>query len=193
MKRLTGFSRSRAAVFTHDLLMILLAWLGAYWLRFTLEAVPADHWRQALLLLPVVWLSQGAMFWYFGLYRGIWRFASIPDLTRILKAVATSVVIAATLSFILTRLKDVPRSVFILDGILLVLLLGGPRLVYRWWKGRHFYRWMQDRNLRTEESKNALIVGAGRAGEMLTRDPFRDQGPDRPVPPVDDNHPPAGR
>ena len=193
MKRLTGFSRSRAAVFTHDLLMILLAWLGAYWLRFNLEAVPADHWRQALLLLPVVWLSQGAMFWYFGLYRGIWRFASIPDLTRILKAVATGVVIAATLSFILTRLKDVPRSVFILDGILLVLLLGGPRLVYRWWKDRHFYRWMQDRNLRTEESKNALIVGAGRAGEMLTRDLLRDQGPYRPVAYVDDNPRMAGR
>src|SRR3990172_1096852 len=105
MKRLTGFSRSRAAVFTHDLLMIMLAWLGAYWLRFNLEAVPADHWRQALLLLPVVWLSQGAMFWYFGLYRGIWRFASMPDLIRITKAVTVGVSLTVAAIFLVTRME----------------------------------------------------------------------------------------
>src|SRR3989344_2744538 len=132
MKKTLWLFRSRAAVFSHDLLMVPIAWFGAYWLRFNLDMIPEGFFHQALMLLPIVLAAQGGMFWHFGLYRGIWRFASIPDLMRILKAVVAGVVVAATVSFILTRLQNVPRSVFILDGILLVLLLGGPRFLYRW-------------------------------------------------------------
>ena len=146
MKKILWHFRSRAAVLTHDLLMVPIAWFGAYWLRFNLDPIPEGFFHQALVLLPVVWIAQGGMFWYFGLYRGIWRFASIPDLVRIIKAVTAGVVVAATVSFILTRLQGVPRSVFILDGILLVLLLGGPRFIYRWFKDRHLYRWAHDRS-----------------------------------------------
>ena len=109
-------------------------------------------------MLPVVLLLQGAAFWYFGLYRGIWRFASIPDLVRIVKAVATGVVVSAVVIFLWTRLEGVPRSVFVLDAVLLGLLLGGPRMLYRWLKDRHLY---------LRDGKRALIVGAGQAGEML--------------------------
>lgn len=189
MKEILWFFRSRAAVFAHDLLMVPFAWFSAYWLRFNLEAIPEGFLNQALMLLPVIWVVQGGMFWYFGLYRGIWRFASVPDLMRIVKAVAAGVVVAATVSFILTRLQDVPRSVFILDGIILVLLLGGPRFIYRWIKDRHLYSWSADRSLPANgEIKNALIVGAGKAGEMLVRDLLREQpGAYRPAAFVDDN------
>ena len=189
MKETFWLFRSRFAVFTHDLLMVPIAWFGAYWLRFNLGSIPETFLHQSLLLLPVVWIAQGGMFWYFGLYRGIWRFASIPDLLRIVKAVITGVVIAATASFILTRLESVPRSVFILEGLLLVLLLGGPRFIYRWLKDRHLYRWTPGTGGHDiVESKNALIVGAGKAGEMLTRDLLRDPaGPFRPVAFVDDD------
>jgi len=189
MKEILWAFRSRAAVFTHDLLMVPIAWFGAYWLRFNLEPIPEGFLQQAFVLLPVVWIAQGGMFWYFGLYRGIWRFASIPDLVRIIKAVAASIVVAATVSFILTRLQSVPRSVFILDGILLVLLLGGPRFIYRSLKDRHLYRWSPGTGAHdTGESKNALIVGAGKAGEMLTRDLLRDPaGPFQPAAFVDDD------
>lgn len=174
MKDMLWFFRSRTAVFAHDFLMVPVAWLGAYWLRFNLDPIPEGFFNQALILLPVVWMAQGGMFWYFGLYRGIWRFASIPDLVRIVKAVAAGVVIAATVSFILTRLENVPRSVFLLDAILLVLLLGGPRFVYRLLKDHNLYDLMQTRNLSASEPrKNALIVGAGKAGETLVRDLLR--------------------
>ena len=175
MKKIFWRLRSRAAVFMHDFSMVPIAWFGAYWLRFNLDSFPPGFFEQALVLLPVVWIAQGGMFWYFGLYRGIWRFASVPDLTRILKAVTAGVVVAATAIFILTRLYGVPRSVFILDGILLVLLLGGPRFIYRLFKDHNFYRWIQDRRLTgNAERKNALIVGAGKAGETLARDLLRD-------------------
>ncbi|MDH5513341.1 MAG: polysaccharide biosynthesis protein, partial [Gammaproteobacteria bacterium] len=170
MKTLISHIRSRAAVFSHDLLMIPVAWFGAYWLRFNLDAIPEGYVAQALVLLPVVWVVQGGMFWYFSLYRGIWRFASIPDLIRIIKAVTAGVVVTAAACFILTRLHGVPRSVFILDGFLLVVLLGGPRFVYRLIKDHNLYQWIHARNfVSTGLRKNALIVGAGTAGETLAR------------------------
>ncbi len=195
MKEIFRLFRSRLAAFTHDLLMVPVAWFGAYWLRFNLDSIPEGFFHQALVLLPVVWVAQGGMFWYFGLYRGIWRFASIPDLMRIIKAVTAGVVIAATASFILTRLESVPRSVFFLEGILLVLLLGGPRFLYRSLKDRRLYRWTRGANAYDAgENKNALIVGAGKAGEMLTRDLLRDSaGPFQPVAFVDDDRNKIGK
>ena len=59
----------------------------AYWLRYNLGEIPDHFLRQAFVLLPFVVCIQGAVFVFFGLYRGVWRFASVPDLIRILKAV----------------------------------------------------------------------------------------------------------
>ena len=165
MNRLYSLLRTRAVIFGHDLVMIPLAWLGAYWLRFNFDGIPPEYWHQALATLPVLLVAQGSMFWYFGLYRGLWRFASVPDLFRIFKAVTIGVAIAAVLIFLFTRLQNVPRSVFVLDGFILVFLLGGPRFIYRLMKDRHLYR---------QAGKKVLIVGAGRAGEMLSRDLMRD-------------------
>jgi FlaA1/EpsC-like NDP-sugar epimerase len=159
--------RSRMSALIHDLVMIPVAWLVAYLLRFNLESVPEVYLKQALAVLPLVVVIQGAAFWYFGLYRGVWRFASVPDFIRILKAIVVGVLVSAAAIFLLTRMQNVPRSIFPLYGLILILLLGGPRLLYRWVKERQLY-------VRTESK--ALIVGAGRAGEMLVRDILRDQG-----------------
>ncbi len=171
--------RGRWAIVAHDLFVIPLAWLGAYWLRFNLGYVPAAMLRQSLVLLPVVIVVQGLVFWGMGLYRGIWRFASVPDLLRIFKAIIAGTAGSALVLFLWVRLAQVPRSAFVLDGLLLMVLLGGPRF---------FYRFFKDRGLYQPAGKKALIVGAGRAGEMLVRDLLR--GSDvgfRPVGFVDDN------
>jgi len=179
MMRLTSNLQNRYTAFLHDLLMIPAAWLGSYWLRFNLDGIPPEHWDQAVRMLPVMVVVQGILFWYFGLYRGVWRFASMPDLVRILKATLVGVAVAATLVFFFTRLQGVPRSVFVLDAVLLVMLLGGPRFVYRW---------IKDRRLYGQEVTNVLIVGAGQAGEMLVRDLLRDSlHAYRPVAFVDDD------
>ena len=119
------------------------------------------------------------------LYRGIWRFASIPDMARILKSALAGLAIITVISFFLTRLENVPRSVFVLDGILLILLLGGPRILYRWIKDRHLY---------LGSGKRTLIVGAGSAGELLARDLMRASSSScRPVAFVDDDPDKAGK
>jgi FlaA1/EpsC-like NDP-sugar epimerase len=179
LKRIVYKLQNRLTVFLHDLLMIPIAWLGAYWLRFNLDGIPEEFWSTALRMLPVVLALQGGLFWYFGLYRGVWRFASMPDLIRIVKAVIAGVALSAIGIFLFTRMQGVPRSVFVLDGILLVLLLGGSRFLYRW---------IKDRRLYGAVVTNALIVGAGQAGETLVRDLLRDHlHAYRPVVFVDDD------
>ena len=94
--------RSRSGAFAHDLLMIPVAWLGAFWLRFNLDSIPAGFLDQALRLLPVIVVIQSAAFLYFGLYRGVWRFASLPDLVRVLQAVVVGTVVCAFATFLMT-------------------------------------------------------------------------------------------
>ena len=177
--------RSRGGAIAHDLLMIPAAWLGALWLRFNLGSIPPEFLDQALRLLPMVVLVNGAIFLYFGLYRGVWRFASLPDLVRILQAVVVGVLLCAFATFFMTRMSHVPRSLYPLFAILLIVLLSGPRLTYRWFK---------DRWLRGEERKAVLIVGAGKAGEMLARSLLRESSRGyRPIGFVDDDPEKLGR
>mgnify|MGYP001817526438 FL=1 len=144
--------------------MIPIAWMLSYWIRYKIGEYPDHLLERALHLLPLVMLIQGSIFIYFGLYRGIWRFASLPDLSRIVRAVVVSTAIAAVVIFFLTRLEYVPRSVFIIDAILLILLLGGTRLSYRL---------LKDHRLGKEAAERVLVVGAGAAGEGLVRDLLR--------------------
>jgi FlaA1/EpsC-like NDP-sugar epimerase len=144
--------------------MIPLAWMGAYWLRFNLGAIPGLYLDTALALLPLVIVVNGGVFWYLGLYRGVWRFASLPDLVRIVKAVVIGTAIVTIAIFLLTRMSTVPRSVIPLQSLLLMLLLGGPRLLYRL---------VKDRKLYSVSASSVLIMGAGDAGEGLARDLLR--------------------
>ena len=177
--------RSRGGAFAHDLLMIPVAWLGALWLRFNLDSIPAEYLEQAILLLPLIVVVQGSVFLYFGLYRGVWRFASMPDLVRIIQAVVVGVSLCAVAAFLMTRLAYTPRSSFPLFAGLLTAFLGGPRLAYRWLKDRKYLPMV---------SRRMLIVGAGRAGEALVRDLLRAPSREyRPVGFVDDDPAKKGR
>lgn len=157
----------RIAVVAHDLLMLWAAWFLTNWVRFNLLPAPPS----VPLLppeLPIVMVAQGLVLWWTGLYRGLWRFASLPDLWNIARAgVLGSLAIALGL-FLFNRLEGVPRSVLVLYPVSLVVMLGAPRLLYRYWKDSRldFQRRMP--------SQRVLILGAGRAGETLMRDLGRD-------------------
>jgi len=155
--------RNRWLVIAHDLLWIPLAIWASFWLRFNLSEVPPIYLQPLHLLITISIPLQLLVFWYFGLYRGIWRFASIPDLLRILQAVLAGVLLSFILMFVLQRLEGIPRSVLVLYPVILVMGLATPRLFYRWLKDRHL-------NLKVSERKRALLIGAGQAGELLVRD-----------------------
>lgn len=174
-----------ALVVLHDLVAVVLAWLGAYLLRFNLD-LPSEFREAAISTLLWVVPLQALLFWYFGLYRGIWRFASLPDLKRILKAV--SVAALATPAVILAFRVEavVPRTVMILDPVLLLVIVGGSRLLYRAWReGR-----LLDVDL---NAKPVLVVGGGRAADALLRDLLQEAGQWRVVGVLDDAEENKGR
>jgi FlaA1/EpsC-like NDP-sugar epimerase len=176
---------SRSVAFVHDLLMVPVAWLGAYWLRFNLQDIPEPMLDYALWDLLLIVPVQVVVFRLFGLYRGVWRFASLPDLARIVKAVMVGLALSMATVFVVTRLEGVPRSVPVLYGLLLALFLSTPRLVYRWLKDHRFH---------LASGKRVLIVGAGQAGEMLLRDFLRGNAPGyQPIAFVDDDRRKWGR
>ncbi len=156
--------RSRAAAFVCDLTAIPLAWMGAFWLRFNMDRIPTAFLEASLDALPAVIVVQAAAAWSFGLYRGVWRFASVPDLVRIVKAIAAGVCLILPALFLLAQIQGIPRSIFPIYAIILLVLLGGPRLLYRWSKDRGLYR---------PQGRKALVIGAGEAGEMLVRELLR--------------------
>ena len=151
--------------FLHDAMAAALAWLLALWLRFNLDMPPenvAAAFGALLWLVPLYCVG----FWYFGLYRGLWRYASLNDLQRILQAVAVCA-LAATAIIVLFGVQLIPRSVIILHPPLLLLIMGGSRLAYRAWNERRLYgelRWT---------GNPVLILGAGEASASLVKELFR--------------------
>ena len=161
--RFFSFLINRWAAFLHDIVWVPIALVVAFWVRFNLGIIPEYYWQGIYQLLFVALIIQAICYWYFGLYRGIWRFASIPDVLQITKAVFVGVGVTLLIVFVVYRLEAVPRSILVLYPLFLFLGLSAPRLIYRWIKDQHLY-------LSQSKGKRVLLVGAGQAGEMLVRD-----------------------
>jgi FlaA1/EpsC-like NDP-sugar epimerase len=122
-----------------------------------------------------------------GLYRGLWRFASLPDLKRIAFAV-TAAALATPAMLILFRVEAVvPRSVLLLDPILLLVIMGGSRLAYRAWKEHRLVAVL------APDATPVLIAGAGSAADFLLRELQRNPGKWRAVGLLDDDSAKKGR
>ena len=174
------------AIILHDILAASCAWLGAYWLRFNL-AVPSEFQAAALSTLLWVVPLQAAVFWRFGLYRGIWRFASLPDLKRIVLAVGLAALLIPLVLVLFRVSAIVPRSVLILDPLLLVILMGGSRLAYRAWKEHRLTGMLHP------DSKPVLVAGAGSAADFLLRELARNPAGFHVVGLLDDSRDKQGR
>ena len=181
-----NFSPRTAAIILHDVLAATFAWLAAYWLRFNLD-VPPGFQASALSTLAWVVPLQAVVFWRFGLYRGIWRFASLPDLKRIVMAVGLAALLIPLVLVLFRVSVVVPRSVLILDPLLLVMLMGGSRLAYRAWKEHRLASVLHP------DSKPVLVAGAGSAADFLLRELARNPSGFRVVGLLDDSRDKRGR
>ncbi len=167
----------RTAIVLHDLCMVALCWTGLVQFRYAMLDVAAlpPVWSTEVLLVLV---AQGLVFWQVGLYRGVWRFASVPDLVNILKASMFGLLAILLVLFIYNRMGQAPRSVLVMYPFVLTLMLGAPRLLYRSWKDH-------GRINSDKAAIRVLILGAGQAGEALVRD-LRRTGAYQPVGFLDD-------
>lgn len=164
IKMKIALTNSRTALaLTHDFFAAAAAWYAAYLLRFNFE-IPVE---QHVMLLQTLWIAlplQVIAFVVFGLYRGTWRFASLSDLKRILLTVSVSAVVLVAVLFMLNTSFRVPRSVLILDPILLLLMMGGSRLIYRANKEHQLY------GAYLAKGEPVIVLGAGMAAMSLVKD-----------------------
>jgi FlaA1/EpsC-like NDP-sugar epimerase len=165
---------------THIALAALSGYL-ALWLRFD-GAVPPGLLSTFLQLLPWVLLIRGIVFALFGLYGGLWRYTGVWDLSRIIGAVFLSSAALYGLLYYPLGPAGYPRSIVVIDAVLLISFLGGIRLLWRILPG----------SIRLARGQRVLIVGAGDAGEMIVREMQR-KGSYRPVGFVDDDPAKMGR
>ena len=155
----------------HDVIMAALSFEAAVALRYYTYGAPQELfflWEGTLIFTIVCALT----FWRVGLYRGIWYYASLNDLIAIFKAVTLAILIFLPVMFVLTRLEDFPRTSLIINWPLLIVMLAGPRFLYRA---------LKDGNLRaafhkfdTDQSRiPVLLAGAGDQADSFIREMVR--------------------
>ncbi len=162
------YQSRRLAVISHDLIMVVVAWGLAFLTRYNFSMSDAA-WAMVWQTLVIVMIAQAIVFWVTGLYKGLWRFASLPDMWNISRAAGIGVLSVSLLLFLFNRMEGIPRTILLFYPVFLVFFLGVPRITYRMWKEHGL-------NLRNVVGrKKVLIVGAGRSGEMLVRDLLRER------------------
>jgi len=151
--------------YAHDIFMTALSFVVSAYLRLSYDnwGVLDDWFVSGALTMTAI---GAVVYWHMGLYRGIWRYASVRDLTTIAKAVSLILLLFLFAMFIWTRLESLPRSMPFINWLVLMALLGGPRLAYRV---------VRDRSLNFRDTPSGkrripvLLAGAGDGAELFIR------------------------
>jgi len=145
-----------------DVILVVLAYWSAYALKFgPFSDSPA--WKLYLRTLPVLVVVRLAAFLVFGIYRGIWRYTSMDDLLAFAKAVAAGSILSMLVILFKFRFQGFSRAVFLVDALVMLLLLAGSRVAFR------FFRKVLPSGA-VSNGRRVLIYGAGDAGELLLRE-----------------------
>ncbi len=132
----------------------------AFVIRFD-AAFSDNNVKIYLSYLPLLLLIRIAVFIREGLYKGLWRYASTDDLIKIIKSTTMGSILFLFSVHYLIGDTSYPKSIYILDWLLIIIISGGNRLFIRVFREYMFIEPMR---------KKILIVGAGDAGEMIVRE-----------------------
>ncbi len=149
--------------FLHDFLAIIFSYVLAYALRFNFQ-IPDEHLQVLLKTLPPIVLISTLCFYFIGLYRGIWRFASITDLKRIITSSFLAILFSIVFFFLYKGIGIVPRSVLVMHPLLLILIMGGSRFIYRAIKEHQLY------GLKASIGEPVIIIGSGQNAILLAKE-----------------------
>lgn len=152
--------------YTHDIFMAAASFVLSLYLRLG-EGFSAYASTDAFFQGGVAFTAiAAAVFLFMGLYRGVWRYASLSDLMAITRAATLVVLIFLLAMFLWTRMDTLPRSLPVINWFVLMALLGGPRFLYRLVKDRRFdLRFEGDGRPRVP----VLLAGAGDGAELFIR------------------------
>jgi O-antigen biosynthesis protein WbqV len=156
--------------FGHDVVMAALSFILSFYLRVgngIFDYSPQLIWGYDAAFA----ITAGVVFLWTGLYRGIWRYASLPDLVALLRAASLVILIFFPLMFLATRLEDLPRSMVGINWLLLTALLGGPRFAYRVFKDRGLDHLLEKAG---SAPIPVLVIGARENADLFIRATARD-------------------
>lgn len=165
MKSLVKKFVRKTPVLSYDLSICLFAWFMAYWFRYNLDTTPRDIFTNQIISAScLVLFAQTVTYYYYRVYRGLWRYVSLNDVTRIVKSTVVAMIIALPMLYWTDLLKYVPRSVLPLYGFFYIASLCGARFIWRLFFDH------RNRHQMDGDNERILIVGAGSSGESLLRD-----------------------
>ncbi len=161
-----------------DILLLSLAFYLSHFVRFDFN-IPDDFWRSLYKALPLVLITKLICFYFFDLYRGMWRYTSINDMFNVSKAAFISSLIIISFLLFTNRFKGFSRSIFLMDFFFTFIFIAGFRISVRViyeqsiegnpWKNTLKAIFGVLARKRTN-SKNLLIIGAGDCGEKIYRE-----------------------
>ncbi len=172
------FYKTVLIIFLADVLLLAAALVGAHLIRFEFN-IPDYFLTSLKRMLPWVLLAKLVCFYFFGLYRGMWRYTSIADLLNVIKASTVSTLLIVSFILFTSRFIGYSRSVFLIDWCLTILFIAGLRLCVRLFfehisietpTPTEFLSIFRFKSKKKTDRKNLIIIGAGDCGEKIYRE-----------------------
>ena len=149
-----------------DVFAVICSLYGAYLTRFDF-IIPTEYLHNFGFLLVIFIPVKIATFYFFGLYRGMYRYTSVWDLLSIMKATfVSSLLLVAGVSFAIF-FSRIPRSIFLLDYIFITMIISMSRISIRLYYS-HLFKPMKRRD--DSRLKRIVCLGAGNTGEKIARE-----------------------
>ncbi len=157
-----GRRHKRILVPTGEAFFLAVILFISYWIR--LGRIDVTYIPQIVFLTAIIVPLKVIIFWLFRLYHISFRFMSVYEILKVLKASSISTLLFALIIIIvrdISSLKGFPRSIIFIDFMLTFIMSSGLRLAFR------FFYFPQ---LKGEGKNRVLVVGAGSAGMQLVRE-----------------------
>lgn len=171
-------SRNLFIILTVDAIILIFSFFLAHLIRFDFS-IPPEMFNKMVSILPYVCLLKLFFFFFFDLYRGMWRYTSLNDLMNVVKATTASMFCIIVAILYMNRFENVSRSVFIIDWCLTVFFVLALRLAARLYferfsakiDGKIVFEVLRRIFWRSnKKGTNVIIIGAGNCGEKIVRE-----------------------
>jgi len=155
-----------------DIFLSLVSVMASFIIRLELFAIFDTYQMSLLWMLGIVIIVKPIVYYFFGIYRRLWRYASIRELVLIISAVSTASFIVSAIMIALFAtgvFYGFPRSVLVIDWLLSIFFVGGLRFLFRLVAERTStaaHGVQKDKH----QQKDVLVIGAGDAGAMVVRE-----------------------
>lgn len=163
MKRF-AFNTRAIMAFGHDVGMVVVSWAMALALFGALPNSGSEGWSRLTVVLAFAVPLQALMATIAGMYQGLWRYASLPDVQRIVVSVVLGTASVATLMWLAGKIPPPGFAEFFVQSLLLICLMSGSRIGYRSWQERKLYGETSDQGI------PVLVLGAGDAAVTLLKE-----------------------